>query len=304
MAKDLIARIVVDGSPYEWCGAKVVVKTSCSMASELIRQAVNSSDWPSSRVLFTVTPGGFIQAPMPNDYDHQGLRSWESRPEDFQRLVPFAKKALWQVVDEDIRTKLRQRSRFLTVGVDLVPDGQSKIGGGSDTRAELVGVVDLDESAKVRWTGKSYPVSGQEERVLVQETHLESHLLSVAGHRVLVLGCHDLNVFNGRARANAKNARRKRREEMENLARRFKPAMVLHHPHQTDSRTIWRQGWSGLQGALAFNGPYASGIAYFPDLKKSSKARGHLDDVLRKTAGGGVSDIRVDGFWSAEWQRY
>ena len=302
MAKDLIARIVVDGSPYEWRDAKVVVKTSCSMASELIRQAVNCIDWPSSRVRFTVTPGGFIQAPMPND--HQGLRSWESRPEDFQRLVPFAEKALWQVVDEDIRTKLRQRSRFLTVGVDLVRDGQSKVGGGSDTRAELVGVVDLDESEIVRWTGKSYPVPRQEERVLVQETHLESHLLSVAGHRVLVLGCHDLNVFNGRARANAKNARRKRRRKMETLARRFKPTMVLHHPHQTDSRTIWRQGWSGLQGALAFDGPYASGIAYFPDPKKSSKARGHLDDVLRKTAGGGVSDIRVDGFWSAEWQRY
>ena len=303
MAKGLIARIVVDGSPYEWCGAKVVVKTSCSMASELIRQAVNSSDWPSSRVLFTVTPGGFIQAPMPNDYDHQGLRSWESRPEDFQRLVPFAKKALCQVVDEDIRTKLRQRSRFLTVGVDLVRDGQSKVGGGNHTRAELVAVVDLDESESVRWTGKSYPVPRQEERVLVQETHLESHLLSVAGHRVLVLGCHDLNVFNGRARAKAENARRERREKMENLARRFKPTMVLHHPHQTDQPSTWGNVWPQLRRTLAFNGPYASGIAYFPQ-PTSSQVRGPLDDVLRKTAGGGVSDIRVDGFWSAEWQRY
>ena len=88
MAKDLIARIVVDGSPYEWRGAKVVVETSCSKASELIRKAVNSNDWPSSRVLFTVTLGGFIQAPMPNDY--QGLRSWKSRPDDFQRLVVVA----------------------------------------------------------------------------------------------------------------------------------------------------------------------------------------------------------------------
>ena len=198
MAKDLIARIVVDGSPYEWRGAKVVVETSCSKASELIRQAVNSSDWPSSRVLFTVTPGGFIQAPMPNDYDHQGLRSWESRPEDFQRLVPFAEKALWQ----------------------------------------------------------------------------------------------------------AENARRERREKMENLARRFKPTMVLHHPHQTDQPSTWGNVWPQLRRTLAFNGPYASGIAYFPDPRKSSKARGPLDDVLRKTAGGGVSDIRVVGFWSEEWQRY
>lgn len=301
MAKDLIARIVVDGSPYEWCGAKVVVKTSCSMASELIRQAVNSSDWPSSRVLFTVTPGGFIQAPMPNDY--RGLKSWESRPEDFQRLVPFAEKALWQVVDEDIRTKLRQRSRFLTVGVDLVRDGQSKVGGGNHTRAELVAVVDLDESVIVRWTGRSYPESGQEEGVLVQETHLESHLLRVAGHRVLVLGCHDLNVFSGRARGNAENARRERREKMENLARRFKPTMVLHHAHRTDQPSTWGNVWPQLQRTLAFNGPYASGIAYFAD-PKSNKASAPLDYVLWKTAGGGVSDIRVDGFWSAEWQRY
>ena len=299
MAKDLIARIVVDGSPYEWRGTKVV-----NMASELIRQALNSSGWPSSRVLFTVTPGGFIQGPMPNDY--QGCRSWQSRPCDFRRLTRFAEDALWQVVNHDIRTKLRQRSRFLTVGVDLVPDGQSKIGGGGDTRAELVGVVDLDDGVVVRWTGKSYPVSGQETRVLVQETRLQSHLLCIPEHRVLVLGCHDLKLFSGRARANATGVRKRRREKMEDLAREFRPTLVLHHPHQTDTPSTWGQGWSGLQHALSFDGPYASGIAYFPDLRRSNEARAPLEDVLRttKTAGGTVRDIPVTGFWSAKWQRY
>ena len=297
MAKEQIVRIVVDGSPYEWHGTKVV-----NMASKLIRRAIDGSGWPSSRALFTVTPGGFIQAPMRDDF--QGCRSWNSRPGDFLSLVPLAEQALWQVIDEEVRTRLCQRSRFLTVGVDLVPDGQSKIGGGNDTRAELVGVVDLDEGAVVRWTGKSYPMSREEERVLVQETHLESHLLRAAGHRVLVLGCHDLNMFHPRSRSAAKGPRRKRWREMDDLARTFEPTMVLHHPHQTDRPDTWRQGWSGLHRSLAFDGLYASAIAYFPSPRFGNKARAPFADVLRATMGNGVSDVRVTGFWGRNWQRY
>lgn len=257
---------------------------------------------------FTVTPGGFIQARMPDYYS--GRRSWASRPCDFQSLVPSAEEALREVIDEDLRAKLAKRSRFLTVGVDLVPKGQAKVvrsrraRGGTNTlatRAELVGVLDLDEGAVIRWTGKSYPVPGKEERVLVQEPCLESHLLCVAGQRVLVLGCHDLNVFNGRGRPVA-IARQKRRQKMNAIAHQFNPTMVLHHPHQTDSPITWRQGWNGLRQCLRFDGPYASGIAYFPH---AWKARCSLEAVLAATkSGDDVIDIRARGFWGREWERY
>ena len=292
---ETIVRIVVVGSPQKWRG-DLPVSPNDELASKMLKQAVG--DWPASRVLFAVTPGGFIQARMPEDYD--GCKSWASRPDDFRSLIPTAEEAVWKVIDEDIRAKLATRARFLTVGVDLVPPGQSKTTGGSDTRAELVGVVDLDEGVVVRWTGKSYPQCRQEECALVQEPCLESHLLPVAGQRVLVLGCHDLNMFNRRARANAKNRRRRRWLDMDNLARHFKPTMVLQHPHQTDTST-WRQGWSGLRRYLEFDGPYASGIAYFP---QSGRARCPLEYVLRETKSEDVVDVCVNGYWGRAWERH
>ena len=305
--KETIVRIVVVGSPQRWLRGRQdglnlnPESPNFDLARKMLERAVDDRRWPATRVLFTVTPGGFIQGRMP---EYGGCKSWASRPADFRSLIPTAEEAVWQVIDADIHTKLASRSRFLTVGVDLVAEGQSKTGGGSDTRAELVGVVDLDQGAVIRWTGKSYPRPGQEERVLVQEPCLESHLLRVAGQRVLLLGCHDLNMFSGRAQAKAKNAREQRWKKMLDLARRFNPTMVLHHPHQTDTPRTWSGGWSGLRQCLDFDGPYASGIAYYPNLPKFSGTRRPLPCVLRATKNGDVVDIRVDGYWSREWERH
>lgn len=296
--KETVVRIVVVGSPQRWCRGRLPISPNFDLARKMLERALDDRRWHAMRVLFAVTPGGFIQGRMP---EYGGLRSWATRPADFRSLIPTAEEAVWEVIDADILAKLARRSRFLTLGVDLVAEGQSKTGGGSDTRAELVGVVDLDQGVVIRWTGKSYPRPGQEERVLVQEPCLESHLLRVAGQRVLLLGCHDLNMFNGRAQGNAKNARKQRWKKMLDLARRFNPTMVLHHPHQTDTPRTWSGGWSGLRQFLEFEGPYASGIAYYP---KSLRARHPLQGVLRATKNGDVVEIRVDGYWSREWERY
>lgn len=294
---DTVVRIVVVGSPQRW-RSDWPVSPNFDLASRMLRQAVGERGWPPSRALFAVTPGGFVQARMPEEY--RGRRSWASRASDFHSLTCAAEAAIWEVIDDDMCAKLRMRSHFLAVGVDLVPEGQSKVGGGPGTRAELVAVVDLNGGIVVRWTGKSYPACGQEERVLVQEPCLESHLLHLAGQRVLLLGCHDLNIFNGRARVNnTKNVDRQRRwQEMSDLARRFNPTMVLHHPHQTDAATTWRQGWSGIRKFLGFNGTYASGIAYYPHCRR---ARCPLEDVLLATKSDDVIDICVKGHWSRDW---
>ncbi len=296
---EAIVRLVVVGSPQKWRG-DWPISPNYDLASKMLEQVVDD-DWPASRVLFAVTPGGFIQARMPEDYD--GRRSWASRPDDFRSLIPAAEEAVWKVIDDDIRAKLATRARFLTVGVDLVPRGQSKTAGGPDTRAELVGVVDLEEGVVVRWTGKSYPQSGgDEERVLVQEPCLESHLLHVAGQRVLLLGCHDLNMFHPRSQSNAKDERARRWRKMDDLARRFHPTIALAHPHQTDASTTWQQGWSGLRPFL--NGPYASGIAYYPRYPHYRKVRCPLENILQETKSDDVIDIRVNGYWSRAWEPY
>jgi len=48
----------------------------------------------------------------------------------------------------------------------------------------------------------------------------------------MVLGCHDLAIFNPRSK-NAKGWRKRINEEFKELARREKPIYVLHHPHTT-----------------------------------------------------------------------
>ena len=297
-----IVRIVIDGSPQVWCRGNAI-SPNFDMARQMLRQAVDDHRWPLSRVLFSVTPGGFLQGRMPPEYG--GLAGWHSRPCDFRSLIPTAEKAIWEVLDKDTCAKLRERAHFLTVGVDLVPEGESKKGGGTGTRAELVAVVDLDERVVVRWTGRSYPESGQEERVLVREPCLKSHMLCMARQRLLVLGCHDLNMFSARAQDRAKGKRHQCWREMVDISCRFGPTMAFHHPHQTDDVRTWKQGWTGLLQCAQKNATYASGIAYFPDLPRHHKARHPLEDVLRSTkSGDDVVDICVNGFWSKEWKRY
>ena len=261
----------------------------------MLNQALKSENWPSKKSMFAITPGGFINARMPK-YD--GNRGWGSRPEDFQALVPTAQKAVDRVITAKMKRELGLRAQFLTLGVDLMPPEQAKGTVGIGTHAELVAVIDLSTGHICHWTGKSYPTSGQE-NTLVHETRLKSHCWQ-SEHRTLILGCHDLNVFSERAKANAtRNARVKRREELDELACQFKPALVLHHPHQTDTPRIWQMGWSGIRQRWSSTPTYASGIAYFRwDNSRCCplKPRKPLDSVLRRTKCGAVANICVNGY--------
>ncbi len=60
---EIIVRIVVVGSPQKWRG-DLPISPNYDLASKMLNQAANHR-WPASRVLFAVTPGGFIQARMP-----------------------------------------------------------------------------------------------------------------------------------------------------------------------------------------------------------------------------------------------
>jgi hypothetical protein len=74
---------------------------------------------------------------------------------------------------------------------------------------------------------------------------------------------------------------------------RFKPTVVLQHPHSTDTPSIWRMPWCSLARTYPSVRAWASGIAYFSG---NGNARAPLDRVLdlTKSAPDDVRDIVVD----------
>jgi hypothetical protein len=246
--------------------------------------------WPiGTKAHFLVTPGGFFSLPFPKNWS--GNTGWNSTVPDIKPLVSLGDAFLRGIL-RGVAKAAHGKVDVITIGLDMNENGDLK-----RPHVELVAVFDVSLGKIVRWTGKSYPVPSQE-RDLVQFADLETHTVRIAGERVLVLGCHDLNMFSPRGRANQRlgSERHRRCDEMIHLVRRFKPTVVLHHPHQTDSARIWAQGWAGLRGrGRKLRLPegkeihsWASGIAYYNCRRDAS-----LDAVLRATRGGDRNDLDI-----------
>jgi len=258
-----IARIIVRGVPGN------------AARGERLLLEVLQHRWPDGlRVKFLVTPGGFVRAPFPAKWS--GGVGWGSSRADLEVLKTYAKNALARTVTDRVVKAARGKVDVVTVGIDLVRDDRPE-------HAELVAVYDL-KTRRVFWIGKSYP-TGSQERHLVQVTDLNTHILRLAGERVLVLGCHDLNMFSPRAWANQgkHGLRQQRCSKMRSLARDFKPTIVLQHPHTTDHPSIWRTSWVGVLRELPKVKSWASGIGYH---RWRERPRKPLGDVLAATHGG------------------
>jgi len=80
---------------------------------------------------------------------------------------------------------------------------------------------------------------------------------------------------------------------MKHKVARFKPTVVLQHPHSTDTPNIWRMPWLSLARDVPTVRVWASGIAYYND---HGEPRAKLGKVLAltKSAGNDVRDIVVD----------
>ena len=286
-----IVRVVVDG-----CPSLKREETNFTRARNMLLRVFSDSRWPGN-ALFAVTPGGFVKAPFPDDW--KGKRGWDSRAEDFRALVSHMWTAVAEVLTPQVLDAARGRADFLTLGVDLNDrSGKGKMEGKArETHAELVAIVDVERGETVHWTGKSYPVSWQDS-TLVQEADVASHLFQCRTERVLVLGCHDLNMFSPRAKANmsAGSRRHRRSRQMRKLTREFWPTMILHHPHSTDSPRVWSTAWSGAREFLprrrGARHVWVSGIAHY---RHGGKRRGALSDVLGATrcCEGDIVDICV-----------
>lgn len=104
----------------------------------------------------------------------------------------------------------------------------------------------------------------------------------------MILGCHDLTIFNPRSK-NAKGWRERVNKEFRKLAREEKPIIALQHPHTTDSKLTWAAAWNGLMKELPFVKVYAGAGRYYNPEGERSK----LNDVLEKTKRGNTIDYIV-----------
>ncbi len=273
-----IVRVVVKGKP-----SLKNAPDNIERASNMLHAAFTSREWPG-KALFAVTPGGFIRGKIPKTW--HGEKGWKSRNVDFESLVEHATPLVSEVLRGRVLRVARPRARYLTLGIDLLrePNTWKLRRKGMGVHIELVCVVDLQTGNPIHWTGKSYPTQYQE-NWLVQVVNLESHLFRRSRNRVLILGCHDLNMFSERSKSLIRRGshKYKRIKEMQKLAKDFRLTIVLHHPHSTDSPRIWQTAWSGVRNLLANNNGalryWASGIAFFNGLGVSTRVK-KIDKVL------------------------
>lgn len=292
-----IVRLCVDG----WIHRSDEQTDNFSNARTLLNRAIRKS-WPKGhrKAKFTVLPGGFIFDKFPEELGDID-RGWNSHSKDFNELCAYGEECIKQLLTEEILVDIAERTKYLTLGVDFKHLTDDKIGKKAikRTHIELVAVLRLTRTrtTTVAWTGKSYP-TGEQEHSLVHVVDVGTHCVEVDGLRVLVLGCHDLNMFSTRAWANQLKGseRRLRCAKMRRVAKQFDPTIVIQHPHQTDSPRIWQAAWSGVKKSLPSVEQGLSGIAYYPR-PDCRETRRELRDVLKGTKfGPRIENVVIKGY--------
>jgi len=273
-----LARIIIAG---DWDG-------NVEKSKELLKAVC--AGWPeNTKTHFLVTCGAFLtfQWPLslPRIKDNKFPEKWVIEKLEFE-----VENHCRQLVDEEMRQKLLAVTDFITIGIDSYKE---KISIASaiikEPHVEMVALLDL-RTGKYHWTGKSYPTTGQEDG-LVRFQDLNSHFFGSSIGKVMVLGCHDLNIFNPRGAKTVRKAWRMQvRDDFYKLAKSERPIIVLHHPHTTDSSRIWTAAWNELAKTLPMVETYVGSGRYYNNGKEQ---RSDIDDVLQKTKMGNTLDIIV-----------
>ena len=276
-----LSRIIIarewDGSPSK---AKALLHDVCQK-------------WPKGRkVKFVITCGGFVQFDWPKQLSRVDIGDNKNPDNDaLNALVKEAEKCLKSILDEQLTKNLRELADYITLGIDSskekISTTQNYIG---QLHVELVFLIDL-RSNDFYWTGKSYPTSSQQNG-LVRISGLKSHFLDLKDvGKVMILGCHDLTMFNDRNWEKTGWWRKAIKMEFRKLANDEKTKIVLHHPHTTVKTTTWRNAWSGVRTILAWVEHYAGAGRYHEPRPKSEWDS--LDSVLNSTKRGRAIDFVV-----------
>jgi len=203
-------------------------------------------------------------------------------------LVREAESCIRSVLDGGLDKRLGKLTDYITLGVDS-HKGWAPATGRSATspHIELVFLIDL-RSGRLYWTGKSYPTLSQQ-KGLVRIADLKTHFLDLDVGKVMVLGCHDLTIFNPRSK-NAKGWRKETNEGLRKLAVKERPAYVLQHPHTAVKVRTWLNAWSNLRRTLPSVRSYASAGRYHEPNRDPSEYD-DLSHVLKSTKRGGAIDL-------------
>lgn len=121
---------------------------------------------------------------------------------------------------------------------------------------------------------------------------ISTHFIKLNNQNILILGCHDLNVYSplGQATASPEGWKKRIADRFKKLCKEFDPDIILQHPHSTDSPNIWNAAWRELERELPTIKHFASGINY----SNKTGVRASLDSVLQKTQKGDVTNFYID----------
>ncbi len=275
----VLARVIIDGL---WDGDVVLAK---ALLREISKRYAGS---PKVKCLSTC--GAFLTFDFPKDF--AAMRDNLNPPLDvINQLIARADEVCSQLLDESTIKQLRSVSDYLTLGVDsrkrLVSTTHNRI---TEPHVELVCLVDLRTNAR-HWTGKFYPTSNQA-GTIIRFTDLKSHFVDLDCGKAMVLGCHDMTVFNPRSQTNAGGWRQQVSEEFRALTKIQEPTFVLHHPHTAVKSRTWLQAWSGLHQEVP-SVRFSLGTGAYSMADEGWDGRNTLDEVLASTKRGPVTDVII-----------
>jgi len=273
-----LARIVIAG---EWTG-------DVNTTKQLLQEVCDK--WPKGeKVDCLITCGAFLNFDWPQSLTDVGDNKYPNETA-LNLLISKAKRQCDLLIDEELRKRLLACTEYITIGIDSYKDKISLSDVSiKELHVELVALIDL-KTKQYFWTGKSYPTTGQENG-LVRFQDLSTHFLELPFGKVVILGCHDLNIFNPRGKATTKKEWRKKiRENFYNIVKKEMPKIVLHHPHTTDSLKIWTAAWNELVYIAPTVEKYISAGRYF----SRDGERSDLNEVLGKTKLGATIDFVVN----------
>lgn len=256
----VIVRVIIDG---EWRG-------DIGDAKKILEDIYEK--WPDGKkVKFLITCGGFIKFDWPESISKKDIGDNKNpNGRAVNNLVEKAKECANSILDEDLCRKLSKVTDYVALGVDSLKEEDNI----NQSHIELVLIKDLNQG-NLYWTGKSYPTTAQE-KGLVRIADLKTHFVDLNVGKVMILVCHDLNIFNPRSK-NAKGLRIKINDDFRKLAKKEKPIVVLHLPHTTVKKRTWLNAWSCLvKTSVKY---YASSGRYYDSEGKYDP----LDEVLEKT---------------------
>jgi hypothetical protein len=238
--------------------------------------------WPRGlKTRYLLTAGGFLSFQWPKDVFP--VDPARPRPSEIRLLEGAAVGACRTILTTRLRKRLAKIADYVSLGADSRRDDDKS------RTVELVLLFDL-HSPHYWITGKSYPTGAQENR-LVRQNDLSTHLVTSGRNKILLLGCHDLNMFSGRALKNCNQHgwRIRKINKMRKTAHHFAPNVVLQHPHYTHSPHSWGTALGGLAQLLP-NVVFASAGRWCQPHKTMRRP---LQSCLRATARGDVATAVV-----------